>query len=345
MIDLNYAEIKKLINEANDEIQSNKNYRMLWQGEFQRLWESRKNNRILFCIYIKNNILNDIEFDCLANNRAEIEKEIQKSNIIELNNVGEIINFENKTLSTLEMKKFLQKLSCEHLVFFFGEDGISRYIHGEPVDDCNIFYSMEDRINYYKKYDISKLDDVISDYASKIVTQQVAYMCFFADNATLNQISSQYINRNILKNKPEHYMRDHLCDYLSHKMKYTFSTERQLVQSKRALDIYFEAEGYLYFIEVKWLGVSINENGTSLTKPYGEKRAEDGVIQSLEYVIELINTNEANFRAGCLVIFDARDKKTDINFKEYSFLPESLKDYLSYFRLLPIIPLNKKHPA
>lgn len=67
MIDLNYAEIKKLINEANDEIQSNKNYRMLWQGEFQRLWESRKNNRILFCIYIKNNILNDIEFDCLAN--------------------------------------------------------------------------------------------------------------------------------------------------------------------------------------------------------------------------------------------------------------------------------------
>ena len=170
-------------------------------------------------------------------------------------------------------------------------------------------------------------------------------MCLFADNATLRQIDSGYIKRNILKNRPEQFMRDQLCQYLTENMRYTFTTEPELGQTKKELDIYFDVSGELYFIEIKWLGVSVNNKGTGLSKAYTDSRARKGVIQTLEYIGELLNTSEKSLRHGYLLIYDARDKKKDVDFNEFSFVDSDLKSYLDYFSVLGILPLVKKHPA
>ena len=128
-------------------------------------------------------------------------------------------------------------------------------------------------------------------------------------------------------------------------MKYTFTTEPELGQSKRELDIYFDVSGELYFIEVKWLGVSINDQGTGLSTNYTDARAREGVTQTLEYIEELMNTSEKSLRHGYLAVFDARDNKADIDFQNYRFVRKELERYLPYFSVLKVIPLEKRHPA
>jgi len=344
-MEFSYEEVSQIIESSKDKTENNRNYKMLFQGVFQKFWYERINKNVYFCIYLKADLINDMQFEDLNANMNIISQTIGTSNFIQIDNSGNIINHDYKDYRTDEMKKELCRLSLECLVFFFGEQGITRYINGRSIEDNNIFYSREDRMKYYEKKDISKLDEVIREYADKVVSQQVHYMYFFADNSSLRQINPTFVSRNILKNKPEHFMRDHLTEYLKKSMRYTFSNEPELGQSKRELDIYFDVKGELYFIEIKWLGISINDMGTGLSKPYTDYRAREGVTQSLKYIKELINTTETSLRCGCLAIFDARDEKEKIDFQGYKFVNNELKQYMQYFKLLDIIPLQKRHPA
>lgn len=345
MIDFSYDEVSKIVESLRDETENNRNYQVLYKGVLQKLWDNRINKNSFFCIYLEANIINDLIFEELYNNFDEINAQINFCNFMQIDKSGSVIDSSYKSYSSEEMKRKLSELSLQNYVFFFGEGGITRYISGRAVEDRNIFFSREDRMKYLEKKDISQLDQVIHDYAVKYVSQQFNYMYFFADNPTLNQINPKYLKRNILKNKPEHFMRDHLREYLKDHMRYTFTIEPELGQSKRELDIYFDVSGELYFIEIKWLGVSINDLGTGLTDPYTDYRARQGVTQSLEYIQELINTTETSLRCGCLAIFDARDKKDEIDFQNYKFVSSELKQYLQLFKILEIIPLEKKHPA
>lgn len=86
------------------------------------------------------------------------------------------------------------------------------------------------------------------------------------------------------------------------------------------MDIYFDVCGELYFIEIKWLEISINDDGSGFSTKYIDSRAGDGVTQTLEYIEELMNTSEKSLRHGYLVVYDARDNQSPIDFKDYSFV-------------------------
>ena len=92
-------------------------------------------------------------------------------------------------------------------------------------------------------------------------------------------------------------------------------------------------------------GVSINDSGTGLSTAYGLPRVKEGVKQSLEYIKELSNTSETSLRCGYLAIFDCRDNKTKIDTCDFSFVSEDLNQYLQIFSFLPIINVQKRHPA
>jgi len=340
-----YEEVSKIMESSRDTTESNRNYKMLYKGFFQKLWDERINKLSYFCIYMETSVIDNMKFDVLSANITELNDAIKDSNFIKINEFGQVIEKSYKACCTEDMKSELTKLSWINYVFFFGENGITRYINGMPIDDVNVFYSREDRMKYLEKKDISQLDKVIHEYATQNVTQQVNYMCFFADNPTLRQINPEYVNKNILKNKPEHFMRDHLRQYLTDHMRYTFTIEPELGQSKRELDIYFDVCGELYFIEIKWLGVSINDQGNGLSNPYTDCRAREGITQTLEYIKELSNTTETSLRCGCLAIYDAREKKDDIEFQDFNFIKEDLKEYMQNLKLLETIPLCKLHSA
>ena len=69
------------------------------------------------------------------------------------------------------------------------------------------------------------------------------------------------------------------------------------------------------------------------------------LTQTLEYIEELMSSTEKGLRHGYLAIYDARDKKKDIDFQGYSFVKEELRKYMQNFSILKVIPLKKTHPA
>ncbi len=347
-MDFSFDQISKIVEQSKEETFNNQKYRLLVESFLRDFWDRRINKTTLFCIYITKDNLEKIDFSSLKNNIQSWNEIIATNNFLEIDSNGQVIEKQYKyNDSTEKVKNILIELSKDNYVFFFGEEGITRYANGIVLEDKNIFYTREDRLKYKQKKDISKIHEVINEYSTSYLSNQVNYMCFLADNATLRQLpqGNQLIKCNILKNKPEHYMRDQLKQYLTDNMQYTFTCEPELLQTKRELDIYFDVKGDLYFIEVKWLGRSINDTGTDLGTAYGNSRVNEGVIQSLEYIQELSNTAETSLRFGYLAIFDCRDNKSEIKKTNYSFVSEELQPYLSSFGFLPIINVNKRHPA
>lgn len=345
MRSFSYEEVSDIVKQSNLHIECDQNYNLLYKKYLQELWDNQINHQIFFSVAISPDALSDLNFKNLQSNLSKLTEVFAITNFIKIDNCGNVLETKNLEGRTNDIRNRICELSMSDYVFFFGEGGITRFVNGHPYEDSNIFYSRSDRMRYKEKKDISRINEVIENYSSQFLTQQVNYMCLLADNATLRQINSEYIKRNILKNKPEHYMRDQLCQYLTENMRYTFTTEPELGQTKKELDIYFDVSGELYFIEIKWLGVSIDDEGTGLSTAYTDSRARDGVIQTLEYIGELLNTSEKSLRHGYLLIYDARDKKKEVDFKEYSFVKENLKSYLKYFSVLGILPLVKRHPA
>lgn len=342
---LSYEETSEVIKNLKNSSYCNRNYMLLWKSIMETIWENQINHQVLFSVAVIPEEVDNMIFENLYTSLASSIKSSISANYIKVDRCGDIVESKHLEGRSSEIKKKLADLSVKEYVFFFGENGITRFCNGNVVDDDNVFYSREDRLKYREKKDISQLQSVIGNYATQYLTQQVNYMTLFADNSTLNQIDKKLTKRNILRNKPEHYMRDQLCQYLTENMRYTFTIEPELGQSKGELDVYFDVSGELYFIEIKWLGTSINVDGTGLSTTYSDARARKGVLQTLEYIKELLNSSEKSLRQGYLLIYDARDKKNKIDFQEYRFVTEELKEYLSCFSLLDILPLEKRHSA
>lgn len=345
---LSYDQISEIVQNSQNAIEDNENYQLLLRGSLYPLWEERVNKQASFCLCISDEDLRIIDFSKVTLNLSAVNAAVLSNNIIRINSEGQIVEKRyQESDTTRDAKSYLTELSKDYYVFFFGEDGITRYANGCVLEDNNIFYTRNDRMRYMQKKDISHIEEVICEYRDSYLTQQVNYTAFLADNPTIRQVdgSKANVKRNILKNKPEHFMRDQLRQYLTDHMQYTFTIEPELGQSKRELDIYFDVKGELYFIEIKWLGQSINDQGTGYTEPYGLPRAKAGVIQSLEYIEELVNTSETSLRCGYLAVYDCRDRKTTIDTTDFSFVKPELQKYIQLFSFLPIITVQKTHPA
>ena len=345
-INISYEEVSRIISLSKDKIETDEKFRLLYRGVFQRFWEAQEKHNCFFSISIPVSVIPNIDFTSFENNfKKEIKSLLALNNFFVINEIGVCTK---KTFLKDEQESVKDKLKQEsknNYVFFFGEFGITRFLNGNEIDDKNIFYTIEQRNQYVMKKDISQFTEVLDEYSNQYITKQVNYMKFFAENSLLKQAGINDLKSNILKNKPEHYMRDDLCQYLNEHMKFTFSVEGELSQSKRKMDIYFEAYGYFYFIEIKWLGQSINDDGNGISTEFGEPRAREGVVQTYEYIAELLNTKERNLRCGYLLIYDAREKKTEIDYKNFDFLNDSLKKHNQYFSCLKSIELTKRHSA
>lgn len=338
----------EILQQSRNELINHPKFKILKMQYFDKLWQNRINKTHLFSLFIKEDDFNNINF-------RNINKEFQShvfqiartNNNIFLNESLNIIEKQNIPFSnSTDAKKYYKNSSLDGFcVLFFGEKGIDIFVKGENLGEINLFYCTEDIRKFSEKKNISQIHEVIKDYEVKYLSSQSEYMVFFADNSTLRQFDASLIRRNILKNKPEKYMRDHLKNYLNDRMQYTFGIETELSASKRELDIYTEVNGDFYFIEIKWLGQSIDDSGTKLTNPYGDPRAREGVSQTLEYIEELLTIMNVNVRAGYLVLFDARDDKQEINYQEFSFVRPELQPYMQLFEIMPTIELNKRHPA
>ncbi len=117
----------------------------------------------------------------------------------------------------------------------------------------------------------------------------------------------------VLNNKPEHWMRDSLCQALSLMLRSASVRPEQNTDESMPVDIRIDWFGRksTSLVEIKWLGRSLaksrdKDSDTQTYTDYGPARARDGAGQLADYLDREEGSNPARYIVGYLVVFDAR---------------------------------------
>jgi hypothetical protein len=347
MLDIN--ELKKFIRENPEELQAivdserlsifnTYEIKILLGKYLTDFWRVRPNKQLTFVLSFEESFLTTLNFEFIKTNLNSLITETLKTyRSIQVDN-----NF--NVLSTSEIninhEFIVEHSNKKNVVFFFGERGIDVVVRGKIFPRINIFYDEADRIQYLKKYHISNLQACLKDYEVYIKEPGIN-VAFFASNTLVAKIQPVNPPKNTLLNKPEKILRDNLLSFLNRNTQHTFSKENEL-NNKRELDLYTEVEGRKYLIEVKWLGQSINDNDTNLTKKVTDYSAREGVTQTLEYIKHLFEEMNYNLHCGYLCVFDAREVNSPINYQKFDFISDDLLPYFKkHFTKLDEIVLSR----
>jgi len=232
--------------------------------------------------------------------------------IKEVNNEQHNDNNETRRIFTQMSKK-------EGVVIFVvsPENIINYFVNGRDGGD-SIFYESSTLRSFNCKKPISELESVLEEYREHLKLRNT-YSKFFVEKSHLKSLRTDLkselseerfikANKQLLRNTPEDCFRDDLRMFLKEKLKIFIGKEFMLESLKR-LDITMideEGEG-LYFIEVKWVGMSVHQSGKGKGTTYDAKPriVPDAFKQSIAYIIELL-AEEKNFKLGYLAVFDAR---------------------------------------
>ena len=274
-----------------------------------------------------------------------------------------ILNYNNDLFpaDNNEARRFFASLSSTEdawVVFHIAPNAtINYFINGNDYGD-GVFYTLDAQNSYEERKTIECLQDVLDDYRINL-TYQDTYLKFFVTKAGLHALhelkkSKEKMDtfvtnhKHVLNNKPEYLFQNDIRNYIQQHMKVVVSREVMLEDLDR-LDIELTDEGGndLYFIEIKWLGESINPAGDDVATEYKAvpRIRPDAVKQVVGYIDELIKEKK-NIKIGYLAVFDARKEdlpdsgegitETDV--------PEELRDHFPRFVKLKDFRVKNENP-
>lgn len=224
---------------------------------------------------------------------------------------------------------------------------INYFIKGKDFGD-GIFYTRDALNRYEELKTIDKLSEVLDDYRISL-RHQNTYLKFFVPKSSLRALhdikapdedSRRFIenHKHLLNNKPEELFREDIRNYIKQHMKVHVTREVTLENLDRLdIELTDEKGNDMYFIEIKWVGESINADGNDFATEYkaSPRIKPDAVQQVVGYINELL-LDKQNVKQGFLAVFDARkedlpDTGTEINENDVS--PE-LRKYFPRFKKL-----------
>lgn len=147
MIEFSYEEVSQIIQTQKDIVENDRNYQLLFRGFLHKLWDSRNNHEILFCIVIAPNDVAKLQFNVLKDNLERTIKSTAVANLIKIDNLGNLVEKKYLEGDTATIKESLISISLKDYVFFFGEEGITRFINGRAIDEK--IYSIQDKIKWH----------------------------------------------------------------------------------------------------------------------------------------------------------------------------------------------------
>lgn len=326
--------LKEYIRESSTDVESlerNRVYnlpklKILKAKNLDPFWLNRLNKNDLYIICFDSNVIDNLDFDLICENlESHITEELKTKNLVHVNEKFEILN--SDIISGDFHKPLIDLSKPKRCAFFFGPKGIDTCIDGEIIDKLNYFYDVPSIKQYEERFHLGNIDNCFDFYQKQILPLPTVCRIFFADKSVIEKITPGTKNYQILRNKPEKDLHGHLLDFLNLHTQHDFYKEIELQVTKRETDIFTEWDGKKYLFEVKWLGQSINKNADGLSSPVTDSEARDGVTQTLEYVRELIKHLGDNLKYASLIVFDARENKKEINFKDFQFISDELRPY------------------
>ena len=259
-----------------------------------------------------------------------------------------------------DARRYFAELTKDNsnICFLVSPDGATNYfIDGKDYGD-GVFYSDIERNTYEELKPIEQLEEVLGSYRKELERQYV-YEKFFVQKSQLQAMWNHDHNglefkdylekfKHILKNKPEASLRDDMMNYLKKHMRVSICRELMMDDLDRLdIELVDEMGKDLYFIEVKWVGCSINLNGNKIGTIYRARTRinPDAVNQVLSYIDELSSENKP-LKIGYLAVFDARkddeaDTGSDITIDS---VKEEYRKYYPYYRKLDDFRIVNTNP-
>jgi hypothetical protein len=351
------SKAREIIEQSKNEILNHPNFPILVDNYLNKFWLNRADKKEMFVLGISESDLLNINLDRVEDAlTSHITNNLKTHSFLILDASFTIIS--SSVLphdGTQQAREHLIEMSKKNVcVFFFGEKGITKFIQGDEKGD-NIFLTAQDRLNHSEKFELEEIKTALEKYKNNHLSRQNNYVKFFESKQVLISLYGDpefKIKKNLLRNSPEKYFRDDLIDFLNENVKGTFNREMQLLSSKKPIDIHTESkkDGRLVFFEVKWLGISKHKNkleeGTSYEDSEADKRANEGVIQTLEYIEEVIIKMNRDLKCAYLILFDARHNRTKLVYVEAKHIPENLQKFHSdKFDKIDDLIVDNLHPC
>lgn len=313
-------------------------------------------------IFIKKEEIENLEDDistkidsCLKNIDAVASNHL----IIDRN--ANLINSDNTTYSSgTEARRTYLELSKDYCIFYINPSGIHYFIDGIEVGDT-IFFTPQEYDRFSELKDVNRIIEVLEEYRINIQIRDV-YRKFFVLNSGKRALHQHLVkgtatkesyeeflseNKQLLNNVPEDIFREDLRLFLKNKLNAKVLGKELVLENFKRLDIFiYDEYGDLYFLEVKWVGVSIHKYGQKIGTSYGETDINpNAVIQTLKYLKEL-NEKKERIKMGYLAVFDAREdiKLPDtVAFFDETSLPADLQPYYRRFFKIPDLKVTNTH--
>jgi hypothetical protein len=301
-----------------------------------------------FAFHFSEDDLRNLDFEAIKSNLNEkIAPELNLKNFFIVNNRLEVSESQlYNPVDSIEAKEMYKKMSeNRHCIVLIFDKVHSVFFDGYEIT-TSLFLAEADLKKWARKRDIGSLFEVLKEYKVRIKDRSI-YHKFFIEKSIakrLTEVDKLSLPKNLLRNKPEGILRDDLKNFLQESISRTFNFSREsLLDSNDRLDINTEDEqGNYYFLEIKWVGKSLNATATGFGKVYDDKRPQEGMLQTLGYIAQLSEMKKT-VKLGCLVVFDARDKKTGFVY-DFTKVTEESKKYISLYKVVDDLHLDNESP-
>jgi hypothetical protein len=313
------SELLDYIDRDRTSIKENPIFKILYENILSEFHSRRVNNEAFFNILINYTQIVSLDLKKInANLKSIINDCLKTNNYVVVDSGFDIILKNTKTFhSQQEARKFFEEESKKFCVFTFSPEGVDCFINGK-CDNKFYFYTKNDLKKFVKKKSISEIKSVLEEYTNTHLKERSVYSKFFISKEILIEWFGKKDfkkDSNILKNRPEDLFQSDLCEYLNDKLIHNVQLRETNLLSKKRLDIFTEDEGKNYFFEIKWLGKSVKGNAVKDNyTSYSDADIRNGIIQTLEYIEELIINMKHDIGCGFLIVFDARDDIKEIDF-------------------------------
>lgn len=243
-------------------------------------------------------------------------------------------DFSNETTLNFEN---LEILNSECAIVIMGEGTFFVKPYEVDLSDkkciCYLYNSSQN-----EEIVVEKVHIQLTDYSDTTLTSIFARPAYKQLNEAFDNYDRQYVrasscgilsqawadpDKQNFTNKPEHYMRDSLFQYLQNTLRNYSIKREQNVDATHPVDIKVTWPNIsnVALIEIKWLG-------NSATVKYRDARANEGAKQLCEYLEASASEEPDKYFMGYLAVFDGRRGKTANKYQNRDIIYQ--QEYLSH---------------
>lgn len=260
------------------------------------------------------------DFDFTKDISNIIKNPTNKANIYYLNKQCEI-----SSVKSISDKLTIQQCSIissqlNKIVVHLGIRGVDILVNGIVHSTDNFLESYKDLMDAEKMLSIYDYEKLVKGFYIENVQYDPNKRYFLRKDDIPKEYHAKTIEKypKLLKNKPEEYFQMDFVRYLKNHCNDTVEKEHITVTGDRYDVLVRSEDDHIFVFEIKWLGRSITTGMKVFSEYNSSERANSGAYQLLDYVSNAEKYSEYFLElpvyCAILLLFDAREKNTDITY-------------------------------